>query len=96
MEDEPKTFTNRELWMQIRSNSDTNILQHETIKTSIDEFHKVMKETLVRIEAQTIKTNGSVKDLLLWRATVEGKTWILPIIIGATVSGLVALFFKAF
>jgi len=91
MEDEPKIFTNRELWLLIKSNQDTNLLQHQSIQDSIKDFHKVTKETLERIEAQTIKTNGSVRGLLLWQSYVKGSTWILPIIVSSIVSGIVGL-----
>ncbi len=91
MEDEPKTFTNRELYLLIKGNNDTNLLQHQSLSDSIRDFHRITKETLDRIEAQTIKTNGSVKGLLLWQSYVKGSTWIIPIVVSAVVGGIVTL-----
>ena len=45
-------------------------------KASLDiqTYNNAFKNTLDRIENQTIKTNGSVKNLQLWQASTKG--WI--------------------
>jgi hypothetical protein len=94
MEDEPKTFTNRELWMLIDKNNQTNLLQHKSLLDSQTEFHNTVKETLSLILAQTSKTNGRVNNLELWRSYVKGSTFIIPIVISALVGGLVTFLIK--
>ena len=96
MEDEPKSYTNRELGMLIKSNADTNQLQHEKIILSLNDFHKQTKETLELLLVQTTKTNGSVRELQLWKANFEGKTYAVPIIVSAIIAGAVGLLFKLF
>lgn len=39
-------------------------------------------------------TNGSVRDLLLWREYVKGQIWVVPLIVTSVISGLVGLAFK--
>lgn len=93
--EEPKSYTNRELWLLIKNNNDTNLLQHQSITDSIREFHRTTKETLDEIVKQTKKTNGNVTDLLLWKMYVKGQTWILPVVISAIISGVVGLLFTS-
>ena len=59
----PQEFTNRELWMLIDKNNSTNILQHEVIIKSLDEYHASNKTMLNDIYTQTSKTNGRVTIL---------------------------------
>ena len=87
----PKSYTSRELWMLIKNNNDTNLLQHKIIQESIDEFHRATRSTLEEISKQTKKTNGSVMDLLLWRMYVKGQTWIIPLLVGGIVSIIVSI-----
>jgi len=94
--EEPKSFTNRELWMLIDKNSQTNLLQHKSITDSLQEFHKTTKETLDLILAQTSKTNGRVNKLELWQSYVKGATYLVPLVISALVSGIVGLLFFYF
>jgi len=79
----PEEFTNRELAMLIGANNDTNILQHEAIKKSLEEFHKATEATLQSILAQTSKTNGRVNRLEIWRSYMLGGmallTFLIPI-----------------
>ena len=79
----PETYTNRELAMLINANSDTNLLQHEAIRKSLEEFHKTTNDTLQSILAQTSKTNGRVNRLEIWRSYMLGGmallTFLIPI-----------------
>lgn len=75
--------TNRELYILLEDLDDKNEIAHKTLL-----------EKLELLVAQTTRINGSVKDLLLWRANVQGKTWILPIVISALVAGAISLLFK--
>lgn len=93
-EDHPKEYTNRELYMLIDRNNETNLLQHKAILESLNTFHETTNKKLDELVAQTTKTNGNVKDLLLWRANVEGKTFIIPIVISAIVAGIIAFLFQ--
>lgn len=95
-QNEPKNFTNRELWMLIKSNYDTNLLQHKEMLKNLTDFHESTNKTLSEIVVQTKKTNGNVMDLLLWRATVKGATWIVPVLVSAIISGAVALAYSYF
>lgn len=78
-----EVYTNKELFMIISSNQESNAIANQNILDKLEE-----------LVVQVKKTNGSVMDLLLWRATVKGQTWILPIVIGAIVSAIVAYLFK--
>lgn len=49
----------------------------------IDHMMKDIKETLVRIEAQTIKTNGRVTTLERWMWMVVGGLTLLSFLIGS-------------
>ena len=54
-------------------------------KREVDEFMRDIKETLERIEAQTMKTNGRVSALEIWQGFMKGglaiiMVFILPII----------------
>lgn len=94
MEEEPKTFTNRELWMLIDRNNQTNLLQHQSLLVSQEEFHKTTLSTLKLILEQTSKTNGRVNKLELWQSYVKGSTFIIPIVVSAIVGGLVTILIK--
>jgi len=94
--EEPKTYTNRELFLLIKSNNETNLLQHESILKSLQDFHCSTRVTLDELVKQTKKTNGNVMDLLLWRAFVKGQTWIIPIVVSAIISAVVGIMFINF
>jgi len=88
--DENKTYTNRELYLLIDKNNQVNLEQHKAVIDSVYNFHETtrkdlveLKDTLCKVLKQTEKTNGSVLRLLLWKAGVEGKIWIIPILISA-------------
>jgi len=89
-QEQPKTYSNRELYMLIRSNSDLNLEQHKAIFESIKNFHETTAKTLAELVAQTKKTNGNVMDLLLWRMYVKGQTYVIPLVVGAVISAVVA------
>lgn len=80
-----EAYTNRELFMLI-----------EQSRQASEEFHDTITRKLDEVIVQTKKTNGNVMDLLLWRAYVKGQVWIVPLIVSALISGIVALFFKGF
>ena len=89
-QEQPKTYSNRELYMLIRSNSDLNLEQHKAIFESIKNFHETTAKTLEELVIQTKKTNGNVMDLLLWRMYVKGQTYVIPLVVGAVISAVVA------
>lgn len=89
-QEQPKEYSNRELYMLIRSNSDLNLEQHKAIAGSIKVFHESTNKTLAELVAQTKKTNGNVMDLLLWRMYVKGQTYVIPLVVGAVISAVVA------
>ena len=95
-QEQPKTYSNRELYMLIKSNSDLNLEQHKNILESIQTFHEATNETLKKLVVQTTKTNGNVMDLLLWRMYVKGQTYIIPLVVAALVSGIVTFILKHF
>jgi hypothetical protein len=70
--DETKQFTNRELYMLIDKNNETNHLQHDALLQSIKNFHETTGETLKTILVQTTKTNGRVTKLEGWRSYLAG------------------------
>ncbi len=95
-QEQPKTYSNRELYMLIKSNSDLNLEQHKNILESIQTFHEATNETLKKLVVQTTKTNGNVMDLLLWRMYVKGQTYVIPLVVAALVSGIVTFILKHF
>ena len=44
-------------------------------------MEEVIKPTLVRIEAQTIKTNGTVRDLQRWKSYIMGGLSVICIVL---------------
>jgi len=70
--DEAKQFTNRELYMLIDKNNETNQLQHEALMQSIKTFHDKTEGTLSTILTQTTKTNGRVTKLENWKQYIAG------------------------
>ncbi len=76
-------YTNRELFLLIESNQE-----------KADNFHEVVIKRLDALVEQTTKTNGNVMSLLLWRATVKGATWIVPLVVSAIISSIVAYILK--
>jgi len=70
--DEAKQFTNRELYMLIDRNNETNQLQHKALMESIKTFHESTGATLSNILDQTSKTNGRVTKLEGWKMYLSG------------------------
>jgi hypothetical protein len=70
--DEAKQFTNRELYMLIDKNNETNQLQHQALMESIKTFHDKTEGTLSTILTQTTKTNGRVTKLEGWKMYMSG------------------------
>ena len=95
-QEQPKEYSNRELYMLMKGNSDLNLEQHKAIFESIKNFHETTAKTLEELVIQTKKTNGNVMDLLLWRMYVKGQTYVIPLVIGALVSGVVTFILKHF
>lgn len=61
----------------------------------LDEKFKDIKASLDRIEQQTIKTNGSVASLKIWRAYTTGALAVLSfLIIGIGIPIVVAILGK--
>jgi len=95
-QEQPKEYSNRELYMLIQGNSNLNLEQHKAIAESIKVFHEATNETLKKLVIQTTKTNGNVMDLLLWRMYVKGQTYVIPLVVGAVISAVVAYLFQHF
>lgn len=95
-EEQPKEYTNRELYMLFSRLNETNQLQHKAISESLANFHITTNATLESILNQTKRTNGNVMDLLLWKMYVKGQTWVIPIVVGSVVSCIVAIIFNEF
>lgn len=90
LNDIPKNVTNRELALMIYHNLEKNEMQHKAILAKVESYNTKSEETLKKILEQTTKTNGSVKGLLLWRANIRGKTFLIPGIISATIAAVIA------
>lgn len=63
-------------------------MEEEYSKREIDVFMQEIRDTLQRIEAQTMKTNGRVSKLEIWRGFITGGLAILsalmvPIVVWA-------------
>lgn len=63
-------YSNRELDSKFG-----NLLEH------MKGFEDATKNTLQRIEQQTLKTNGSVANLKLWRAYTTGAVAVLTVLV---------------
>jgi len=77
--EKPEECTNRELYLML-----------ESLDVKID-----------RVLDQATKTNGRVNgleaglsEMKIWRANIEGKTWLVPLIVASVVAGIIGLFFK--
>lgn len=56
-------------------------MEEEYSKREIDLFMEEIRNTLARIEAQTTKTNGSVRSLQIWRGFITGGLAIITVLI---------------
>jgi len=79
MLEKPEECTNRELYLML-----------ESLDVKID-----------NVLAQTTKTNGRVNgleagfsEMKIWKANIEGKTWLVSLIVASVVAGVIGLFFK--
>jgi hypothetical protein len=79
--DEAKQFTNRELYMLIDKNNETNHLQHDALLESIKTFHDKTEGTLKTILEQTTKTNGRVNKLENWKMYLSGGIALFCVIV---------------
>ena len=93
-----ENITNRELGMLIKNNLEKNELQHQAIMDSQKAFHEKMEmvqtansEKLDNILVQTTKTNGSVRGLLLWRANLQGKVFIIIALASTLFAGVITI-----
>lgn len=50
-------------------------------KRELDTMFKEIQESLKRIEAQTVKTNGSVSGLRIWRGYITGGIAVLTVVV---------------
>jgi hypothetical protein len=78
----PQQFTNRELAMLMQ-----NIKEHHM------ESFNVLDKKLEQILIQTTRTNGRVSGIEMWKANIEGRLWVVPIIVSAVIAGVVKLVF---
>ena len=60
-------------------NPDTT--QHDTVEHLNTTMEEVVKPTLVRIETQVLKTNGSVRGLLSWKSYIQGGLTVICIVL---------------
>jgi predicted transcriptional regulator len=77
---EPSNFTNRELALLIEG-----VKEHHR-----ESFNELVKK-LDRVLEQTTKTNGRLGVIEIWKANIEGRLWILPIITSAVVAGIIKI-----
>jgi hypothetical protein len=80
-----QAYTNYAIFIRLDSYIKESENLHKSIDLKIDEIIKAQKYT-----------NGNVMDLLLWRAYTKGQIWIIPLVVGSIISGVVALLFKQF
>ena len=61
----------------------------------IDEKFADIKAALERIEAQTIKTNGAVANLKIWRAYTMGAITILAFLVASIAIPLISSYIQS-
>ena len=79
---QPQQFTNRELAILMQ-----NIKEHHS------ESFSIVDKKLEQILIQTTKTNGRISAVEMWKANIEGRLWVVPIIVSAVIAGVVKLVF---
>lgn len=55
MEEQPHNYTNRELWMLIDKNNETNELQHQNVRVSIDGFQSDERKLFLGLNYKPLK-----------------------------------------
>jgi hypothetical protein len=79
-------FTNRELYLLLQKTNETNLLQHQAILSSLENFHTNTNDTLAKLLTQTTRTNGRVTKLENWRsgivACIALISFLIPITLG--------------
>ena len=66
----------------------------EVTKETLNEIVKRIDENVHEIKIQTTKTNGTVRNLQLWRAKTNGAITVISIIVTAILIPLVVYFLK--
>lgn len=91
-----QAYTNRELYMLIERNNDFNLEAHQNMLDKMDGQYEGMIKRMEAILEQATKTNGRVNGLELREQYRLGQVWMVPMVVGAVVSGIVALLFNYF
>lgn len=60
-----------------------NYIESSFSKRELEHYFKDIKESLVRIETQVVKTNGRVTLLEFWKENLMAKISLIAVIIGA-------------
>lgn len=66
--------------------------RHEVMTQRMDVFESNISTTLVRIEEQTKKTNGSVASLKIWRAYMTGALAVIGFLLVSIIIPLVSAY----
>lgn len=91
-----QAYTNRELYMLIERNNDFNLEAHQNMLDKMEGQYLTLLSSIEKVLAQATKTNGRVNGLELREQYRLGQVWMVPMVVGAVVSGIVALLFNYF